>query len=177
MKIAPAIGAGIAALMLATAPAYAEMINFTADLSGASEVPPADTPATGTLEATFDTETMELTWTVNYEGLTGPATAAHFHGPAAEGENAPPVVPIEGDFASPIEGSAMLDEEQAMQLQDGMWYFNIHTDQYPDGEIRGQVIQGDAMGADGAMGADAPMDAEAPDDEAVEGEATPNDEN
>jgi hypothetical protein len=161
MKIAPAIGAGIAALMLATAPAYAEMINFTAELSGAAEVPPSDSTATGMLEATYDTETMELTWTVTYDGLTGDAAAAHFHGPAAEGENAGPVVPIEGDLASPIEGSATLTEEQATQLQDGMWYFNIHTEQYPDGEIRGQVMQGDAMDAEGAMDSEAPAEGEA----------------
>jgi len=155
MKIAHVIGAGIAGLMLATAPALAEVINFTAELSGDQEVPPADTTGSGMLEATYDTETMEFTWTVNYEGLTGDAVAAHFHGPAAAGENAGPVVPIEGDLASPIEGSAMLTEEQATQLQDGMWYFNIHTAQYPDGEIRGQVMQGDA-----AAGADAEAPAE-----------------
>ena len=81
-----------------------------------------------------------FTWTVTYEGLTGDATAAHFHGPAAADATAGPVVPIDGDLASPIEGSATLTEEQATQLQDGMWYFNVHTAAHPDGEIRGQVM-------------------------------------
>lgn len=125
--------------MLLAAPAYAEMLNMTAELTGAAEVPANDSAGTGTLEATYDTETMLFTWTVNYEGLTGDATAAHFHGPAAADATAGPVVPIEGDLASPIEGSATLTEEQATQLQDGMWYFNVHTAEYPDGEIRGQV--------------------------------------
>ena len=125
--------------MLLAAPAYAEMLNMTAELSGTAEVPPNDSGGTGTLEATYDTETMMFTWTVTYEGLTGDATAAHFHGPAAAEATAGPVVPIEGDLASPIEGSATLTEEQATQLQDGMWYFNVHTAEYPDGEIRGQV--------------------------------------
>lgn len=129
----------VAGLLFATAPAYAEVVNMTAELTGAAEVPANDSSGTGNLEATYDTETMMLTWTVTYEGLTGDATAAHFHGPAAEGENAGPVVPIEGDLASPIEGSATLTEEQATQLQEGMWYFNLHTAQYPDGELRGQV--------------------------------------
>ena len=88
---------------------------------------------------------MELTWTATYDGLTGPATAAHFHGPAAEGEDAGPVVPIDGDLANPIEGSATLTEEQVTQLMDGLWYLNIHTEQYPGGEIRGQVMQADTM--------------------------------
>ena len=130
---------GAAGLLIATAAAYADVINMTAELTGAAEVPANDSAGKGTLEATYDTETMELTWTVTYEGLTGDATAAHFHGPAAADATAGPVVPIEGDLASPIEGSATLTEEQATQLQDGLWYFNVHTAQYPDGEIRGQV--------------------------------------
>ncbi len=130
-----------AAGLLFAAPAQAEMLNMTAELNGASEVPANDSAGTGTLEATYDTETKMFTWTVTYDGLTGDATAAHFHGPAAPDANAGPVVPIEGDLASPIEGSATLTDEQATQLQDGMWYFNLHTAQYPDGEIRGQVTK------------------------------------
>lgn len=143
MKFAPILGAGLAAVMLAAAPAYAETTNFTTTLAPGADA--TDSTATGSLEASYDSDTMEFSWTATYEGLTGPATAAHFHGPAAEGENAPPVVPISGDLASPIEGSATLTEEQATQLLDGMWYLNIHTEQYPDGEIRGQVLAADAM--------------------------------
>lgn len=139
IRIASLAAITSAALLLA-GPAYAETLNMTAELSGAAEVPANDSAGTGTLEATYDTETMLFTWTVTYEGLTGDATAAHFHGPAAADANAGPVIPIEGDLASPIEGSATLTEEQATQLQDGMWYFNVHTAEYPDGEIRGQVM-------------------------------------
>ena len=81
-----------------------------------------------------------LTWTVTYTGLTGAVTAAHFHGPAAMGAKADPVVPLEAPFASPIKGSATLTDAQATDLSAGMWYFNLHTAKYPDGEIRGQVV-------------------------------------
>ena len=118
--------------------AQAEEKRFGAELSGAEEVPPVETSATGTADVTYDTETMELTWTAEFSGLSGPATAAHFHGPAAAGENAGPVVPVE-DLESPSEGTATLTEEQAAQLTEGMWYFNVHTAANPDGEIRGQV--------------------------------------
>lgn len=128
-----------AVLAFSAMPAYAEMMNFTADLTGASEVPPADTTATGKVEATFDTESKVFTWTVNYEGLSGDATGAHFHGPAAEGAVADPVVPLADPLASPITGNATLTDDQATQLQGGQWYFNIHTAKFPDGEIRGQV--------------------------------------
>jgi hypothetical protein len=133
--------AGFAAVVAVSAPAFAEMMEYSVPLTGAAEVPPNDSPGSGTLEATFDTETMVLTWTIEYSGLTGDATAAHFHGPAAADANAGPVIPIEGGLASPIAGNATLDEAQAADLQAGMWYFNIHTAQYPDGELRGQVVQ------------------------------------
>ncbi len=59
-----------------------------------------------------------------------------FHGPAAEGENAAPMIDMSGNL---MEGSAEITEEQWSALQDGMTYVNVHTEEYPDGEIRGQV--------------------------------------
>lgn len=131
--------AATAVLALSSMPALAETVNFAAELTGGSEVPAVDTAATGKLEATLDTESKVFTWNITYEGLSAEATAAHFHGPAAEGANAPPVVPIEGALASPIAGNATLSDEQVTQLQAGEWYFNVHTAAHPDGEIRGQV--------------------------------------
>ena len=137
----PIAAAAALVLLMAASPAYAEMIDFAATLSGAEGVPPNQEAGTGKLEATFDTESKVFKWTITYEGLSGDATAAHFHGPADPGANAGPVVPIEGDLASPIEGEATLDDAQAADLQAGKWYFNIHTAKYPDGELRGQVTQ------------------------------------
>jgi hypothetical protein len=124
---------------LAVGTASAEMMETTVELEGSQEVPPVETSATGEAEVTFDTDTRMLTWTLEYSGLSGDATAAHFHGPAEPGENAPPVVPIE-EYASGSEGSAELTEEQATDLMEGEWYVNLHTAANPDGEIRGQVV-------------------------------------
>ena len=121
---------------LTTAPAFAEMLAFKADLKGASEVPPTDSTATGTATVDVDTATKELKWTIQYSGLTGDATAAHFHGPAAVGENAGPAVDISGKIES---GSTTLTDAQLADLQAGKLYVNIHTAKFPDGEIRGQV--------------------------------------
>jgi hypothetical protein len=66
-------------------------------------VPPKDSAGTGTLTATLNTETNELTCRIEFSGLTGPAVAAHFHGPAAEGANAGPQLPIKGSpVTSPL---------------------------------------------------------------------------
>jgi hypothetical protein len=138
---ASAIVASALGFALIAAPASAETVAYTAELSGKSEVPPNDSAGSGSVEASFDTDSKMLTWTITYSNLTGDATAAHFHGPAAAGANAGPVVPIEGSLASPIEGSATLTDAQADDLDAGMWYFNVHTAQYPDGELRGQLAK------------------------------------
>jgi len=107
-------------------------------LSGGQEVPAVSTAGTGMLDATFDKGTRKLAYTVTYSGLTGPATAAHFHGPAALGTNAGVVLPF-GSAASPIRGEATLNEAQAADLLAGRWYVNVHTAAHPGGEIRAQV--------------------------------------
>ena len=131
-----------AAMLALSTPAFAEQKTFSATLTAAEEVPPTQSTGTGTVEATFDTETKVFTYTIEYSGLSGDATGAHFHGPASPGENADPVVPIPDPLASPISGTATLDDAQAADLLAGKWYFNLHTAQYPDGEIRGQVLEG-----------------------------------
>lgn len=126
---------------LAAAPAMAATMKFTADLVGASETPPNTSAGTGMADVSLNTVSDKLTWTITYKGLTGKATAAHFHGPAAVGVVAPPVVPIKGKLTSPIKGSATLTKAQVADLEAGMWYFNVHTAKNPNGEIRGQVVQ------------------------------------
>ncbi len=136
------LGALALAACLAAAPAaFAETINFKATLKAGDEVPPNSSTATGALTATYDTATKKLDYTANYSGLTGPATMAHFHGPAEPGKNAPVAVPVVGSVASPIKGSATLTDAQAADLMAGRWYFNVHTAANKGGEIRGQVTK------------------------------------
>ncbi|HEY4068489.1 MAG TPA: CHRD domain-containing protein [Burkholderiaceae bacterium] len=118
--------------------AFADSVKLSATLNGAAEVPPNTGVGMGTMAATFDTATNQLSWTLTYSGLTGPATAAHFHGPAAAGANAGVVLPF-ANPVSPIEGKATLTPAQAADLMGGKWYTNVHTAAHPGGEIRGQV--------------------------------------
>ncbi len=89
---------------------------------------------------TYDAATHALTYNVTYEGLTGPAAAAHIHGPADPGANAPPVVPFPS-AASPITGTATLTDAQAADLAAGKYYVNVHTAANKGGEIRGQIVK------------------------------------
>ncbi|MEX1082700.1 MAG: CHRD domain-containing protein [Xanthobacteraceae bacterium] len=117
------------------------MVKLKADLKGSAEVPPVQTKGSGNAEVTYDTATKKLSWTVNYSGLGGPATAAHFHGPAEAGKNAGVAVPIPNQGTSPVKGSATLTDAQAADLLAGRYYVNFHTAANPGGEIRGQVTK------------------------------------
>jgi hypothetical protein len=126
----------IGAAVTFAGPAFAEKMKATLD--GKSEVPPNTSAATGTADIDYDAASKKLSWKLTYTGLSGPATAAHFHGPAAAGANAGVKVPI-ANTASGSEGSATLTDEQAADLVAGKYYVNVHTDANKGGEIRGQV--------------------------------------
>lgn len=130
--------AGLLILALAAGPASAEMMKFKAAMDGKSEVPPTNSMATGEADIEVDSATRQMKWVIGFKDLTGPPTAAHFHGPADPGASAPPEVDISGNLNT---GSAQLTEAQMADLQAGKLYLNIHTEKFPDGEIRGQVTK------------------------------------
>ncbi|MBZ5705109.1 MAG: CHRD domain-containing protein [Acidobacteriia bacterium] len=123
-------------------PSMADMLKMKADLKASNEVPPAKSSGSGSVDVTYDTGKKMLSWKGTYSGLTGAATAAHFHA-GESGKNGGVVVPIfQGAAAkSPFEGSKQLTDAQAAQLMAGGWYVNIHTAANKAGEIRGQVVK------------------------------------
>jgi hypothetical protein len=121
--------------------AKAETVTYNVELKGSQEVPANDTTGTGAAAVTYDSATKLLTWKVTYSGLSGPATAAHIHGPAEPGKNAPVVIGFPKP-ESPIEGSATLTDAQAADLAAGKLYINVHTAANKGGEIRGQLPAG-----------------------------------
>ena len=135
MLVTVALGAAIAF----AGPASADKMKATLD--GKSQVPPSTSAATGTADIDYDPASKKLSWKLSYSGLSGPATAAHFHGPAEAGKNAGVAVAIPNAASSPVEGSATLTDAQAADLVAGKYYVNIHTAANPGGEIRGQVTK------------------------------------
>jgi hypothetical protein len=123
-------------------PTTMQPMQLAAKLAAANEVPPVSSPAMGDAQVTYDKASKQLRWNVSYAGLSGPATAAHFHGPAASGANAPVALNIapSGPPTNPITGTAQLTEQQEAQLLAGQWYLNVHTAANRGGEIRGQVL-------------------------------------
>lgn len=148
--------AGVFSLVLATA-AQAQVINFTATLSGGNEVPGVSTGSAGTATISLDQATGVVTYRIDVYNMPVGTTAAHFH-VGAPGVSGPVVVnftvltAISNDFA--ITGTASAtslvpraaqginsweDFVQALQL--GNIYVNVHSTANPGGEIRGQVTR------------------------------------
>ena len=128
------------AVLAIASTSMAANVNLKADLKAASEVPPTDSKGTGSVTATYDTASKKLSWKGSISGLSGPATAAHFHS-GEVGKNGGVAVPIAGADKGAFEGSATLTDAQAEELMAGKWYVNVHTAANKGGEIRGQVTK------------------------------------
>ena len=130
---------GLIAAALYGSTAQAAATTYKATLAGAAEVPPVQTAGKGTASVNIDTASKQLSWRVEYSGLSGPAAAAHIHCGAAAGANAGVAVNLGPAGASPISGSGTMTDAQLTDLQDGKCYINIHTGANKGGEIRGQL--------------------------------------
>lgn len=114
-------------------------------LLGASERPQA-VQSSGTGTGHFLLLGNELTLNITYRRLSSTAVAAHIHGPAGRAGSAGVIVNLQGlnggAFApsGSLAGSQPLTAEQLAALLDGLTYVNIHTEPYPGGEIRGQIV-------------------------------------
>lgn len=115
------------------------LVTLTTQLRSANEMPPIVSAGTGSVDAVLNKDTNLLRWKVNYAGLSGPATAGHFHGPATVGANAGVVLPWPSPMSASMEGSATLTAAQVADLMAGRWYANVHTAANPGGEVRGQM--------------------------------------
>jgi len=142
-----AVGSAAGVVLASSAkPTYAAGTAYKATMDGKSEVPPTTSSGTGTATVTYDPSTKMVTWEGSFSGLSGPATAAHIHGPAEAGKNAGVIVPLSQagtPFTSPFKGSATLADDKAAALaaalSSGQAYVNVHTAANPGGEVRGQL--------------------------------------
>ena len=150
-------GGEIRGQLLQVATASAPVYQFNAGLTGAAEVPPNPSTATGVMTLFYDDNKSALTTDDSYSfalavfGLSGSITGAHIHAPAPVGVNGPVVVPLNAaPFTIFQSGGTVLiggsnrappSASFLSQLQAGLAYTNIHTAIYPGGEIRGQLFQ------------------------------------
>lgn len=153
-----------ASLVLAlglTLPAHATSITYIAILSGANEVPPTGVAGTGVANFTLTGDSLFID--LIFSGLTGPAAAGHIHCCTPVGVNAQVAVPFvglpsatSGTYMNTVDltlastytaafitasGGTVAAAEAAViaGLNSGNTYANLHTAQFPGGEIRGQI--------------------------------------
>jgi hypothetical protein len=132
-------------------PGVASAANFTfiAVLNSGQNIqdPKPTSNSLGTALLTLSTTTRLLCYSISYTALLSPETAAHFHAPASAGQNAdilffispPPAGP--SPSGSPKTGCVgPLTDKQMRNLQKGLFYINVHSETFPAGEIRGQVL-------------------------------------
>ncbi len=94
----------------------------------------------GLVEATLDTNTDMLTYSITFAGLTGPVVMAHFHGPADANSSAKVLIPIPGPYTNGMTGSLKVTKAQEKILEAGKTYVNLHTKMAPAGEARAQML-------------------------------------
>lgn len=128
--------ASIALLLLVSPKLYAQQ-PMTISLTGSAEVPAVTTSATGTGQITITPE-RTISGSVKTFGLS--ATMAHVH-EAAAGKNGPPIVTLTktGNDGFAIPPDTQLTDSQYRSYAAGNLYLNVHSAQFPDGEIRGQL--------------------------------------
>lgn len=124
-----------------TSPAQADT-GFSATINAAQEVPTNASLGTGTATLVLNNAQTSLSYVVTYSGLTANRTAAHIHGPAAPGVNAGVVHGLlnqTGTTSGGANGSWAITPAHVTNLINGLLYINIHTGNFPGGEIRGQI--------------------------------------
>ncbi|HZQ41137.1 MAG TPA: CHRD domain-containing protein [Rhizomicrobium sp.] len=137
MKRAPLI---IAAFLFVAAisGAQAATVSLVAHLLGSGMVPVTDSDAFAEAQFSYDSATHALQYYVNYDGVA--PSKVDLHGPAAATDKAASVLDIPVS-ESPISGKLQLTPAEENELLAGKMYLDVHSQKYPAGEIRGQIVR------------------------------------
>lgn len=113
---------------------------FEADLSARHQTTLTHSDGVGFAKVSFDLNTMEITWEVEYADLTSPPTGIHLHGPAQPGTNAVAIIDLGNNrLKSPITGTLKVSDAHIQYMLLGWTYVLLKTEKYPNGELRGKL--------------------------------------
>ena len=135
-KIFPACSLALLLGAAVAGSAHADIETYAADLAGSNEVPAVATAATGAAAIVVDTESLEAFWGLEFTGLSSAQTGAHFHN-APAGANGGVVQALPSGAS--VNGVWIMTPAQYGMLAGGDIYANVHSQNFPGGEIRGQM--------------------------------------
>jgi len=130
-----------AVIFLATVIVKADT-TFAGNLSGAQEVPANASTARGFGVVTLTNNETQVYVALSFASLGSNQTGAHIRSPGAPGVNAPILFNIGSNgttFGVFIPLVFSVTPAQVADLKAGLWYFNVHSANFPGGEIRGQI--------------------------------------
>jgi len=113
---------------------------YNATLTGAQEPGGGDPDGAGRAEISVADKLDQICYDVNGISNIGTITAAHIHR-GMPGENGPPVLPLKMANEGGFKGCETAPEwlQNAVESRFRGYYVNIHTTDYPNGAIRGQL--------------------------------------
>lgn len=140
-----AIGLFSGAVLALAAEAGATVHNVFVPITGLEETPPNASPGTGGANVSFDDVTGQMIVSSGtFSGMVGPSSDAHVHGFAAPGTPAGVLFPLTFDLgvtSGTFSGSGTFGTVAARNnVMAGLTYINIHSQSFPSGELRGQII-------------------------------------
>lgn len=128
-------------LLVASTSLYAQQ-TLSLSLTGASEVPPVTTSATGTAQILVRPN-HQVSGSVKTSGIA--ATVAHIH-EATTGLNGPPIITLtKTSDGFDVPADAKLNDAQYASFLAGKLYVNVHSAAHPNGEIRAPLLPTAAM--------------------------------
>jgi hypothetical protein len=107
-------------------------------MNGVNEVPPVYVEATGNVVLLYNETTKRIKLTINYTPMA--LIGAHIH-KGDPGEDGAIIFPLDHTMNPIVFEGPVLTAAQKADLLAGKYYVNLHTAEYPDGIIRGQLTQ------------------------------------
>ena len=129
------------AWMIVATPARAAIVQFTATLDGAQQVPPSGSAGTGSGTFVMDTVANTMSVSITYSGLGSAVILGHIHGAAPPGMNAGIIFPFANPNSPVNETWNNISNTDEASVIAGLTYANIHTTGFVGGEIRGQILR------------------------------------
>ncbi len=111
---------------------------FVANLTGSQEVPANNSTATGTATVLLSPDEKSARVSLTFSGLSSAQTTSHIHGPAAPGVVAPVLFPLPNGNVTDFQ--IALTANDVADLKNGLLYVNVHSSNFSNGEIRGQIL-------------------------------------